>query len=184
MALPVMPHKISSYGKRRIRFVDVFADNSEPTAEEMNAGDVIACFVRNDAAGPTSIPNKVQVALGLCETEQNEAFGITINSHPDLTLFYDPQGAPGSDGKTAWDLLYNDGDGYQGNLVWELGFVVDADTDTDVTNGDRVTVVPVDVRVISEEPTEAGEAGLFAFQVAIAVTGPIKRNVAVGGDES
>lgn len=182
MALPVKPQKVASYGKRRVRFVDTIANTAEPSAVELNDGDNISCFVQNDAAGPTSIPNKVQVALGLCETSQDEAFGTTVNSHPDLTLFYDPQGAPGSAGKTAWDLLYNGGDGYEGHLVWELGFV--AEDDDTIVDGDRVTVVPCAVRVVSEEPTSTGEDGLFAFQVAIAVAGPIKRNVAVGGDES
>lgn len=177
MAAPINPQKITAYGKRRIWLVDVLEDTAEPGDDAINDGAYLTCFALSDQAGAMTTPNKVTLPIVLCETDSFEDFGTTVNSHADVTLLYDPQADTGSEGKTAWDLVYNDGDGYAGNIVWMLG--VRGDEDDSVAEGDRVTVIPAKLKVTSEEPTSTGEDGLFAFQCVVAVTGHIQRNVEV-----
>lgn len=177
MAQPIKPQKKTSYGKRRLWLVDLIADTTAPEDTEINDGAYLTCFALSDQAGATTTPNKITLPVLLCETDSYEDFGTTANSHADITFLYDPQADDASDGKTAWDAVYNDGDGYEGNIVWLLGEA--GDEDDSVEDGDRVTVVPAKLKVISEEPTSTGEDGLFAFQVSVAVTGKIQRNVEV-----
>lgn len=178
MADSLKPQVLTSYGKRRLWLADTIADTTAPTDGEINDGSYLTCYALSDQAGPTSTPNKITLPVILCETESYEDFGQTVNSHPDITLLYDPQADSGQAGKTAWDLVYNDGDGYEGNIVWLLGETAEEGDET-VEDGDRVTVVPAKLKVISEEPTSTGEDGLFAFQCAVVVTGKIRRNVEV-----
>lgn len=175
MAEPIKPQKKTAYGKRRVWLVDTIADPEAPTDDEINAGVYVTCFGLSDQAGPTSMPNKVTLPVLLCETDAEEDFGTTAHAHPDMTLVYDPQAAPGSAGKTAWDVVEP---GFEGFIVWELGLPGEADDQ--ITAAARVTVVPAKARVVSEEPTSTGPEGLFAFQTAVVVRAPyIKRNVAV-----
>ena len=179
MAAPIKPQKQAAYGKRRLWLVDTIADTGAPEDTEINDGAYLTCFALSDQAGATTTPNKITLPVLLCETDSYEDFGTTANSHADITLLYDPQADVGDPGKTAWDLVYNDGDGYAGNVLWQLGEA--GDEDDSVADGDRVTVVPAKLKVISEEPTSTGEDGLFAFQCSVAVTGKIRRNVEVTG---
>lgn len=175
MAAPVKPQKIQTYGRRRLWLVDTIADPANPTAVEINAGDYLACYPLADQAGGTSTPNKITLPNLLCETDTEEVFGQTTHAHADIAFAYDPQAATGSPGKKAWDLVK---DGFSGFIVWQLG--EDANLDDQVTAGDFVTVVPADIRVMSEEPSSTGEDGIAMFQTSVAVKAPyIQRNVEV-----
>ena len=177
MALPVKPQKVQTYGRRRLWLVDTIADPTAPTAAEINAGEYLACYPLADQAGGTSTPNKITLPVLMCETDAEEVFGQTTHAHADIAFAWDPQAASGSPGKKAWDLVK---DNFTGFIVWELG--EDADEDDQVTSGDFVTVVPSEIRVVSEEPSSTGEDGIALFQTSVAVKAPyIQRNVAVAG---
>lgn len=176
MAAPIRPQKVTANGKDSWWLVPAVADLNAPTVAEVNAasGLNITCFLLAEQEGVTSTTEKVALARLLCETTTTEGLGDTTFSMADVQVVFDPQGASGSAGKEAWDLL---ADGFEGFAVRRQG--VRALDDADVTAGQFVDVVPVEISPLTPGKSSTDASGIYTATAAVAVTSTPAFNKAV-----
>ena len=165
MAAPTKPSLISAFGRESWTFLIAVADKAAPTAIELEAatGFNLSCSVFGEQEGMTATTEKVTLPRRLCETVTYESNGPTSFSMADLMVSYDPQGAPASAGKKAWETMT---DNLNGFLVQRLG---KAGTSVFIA-GDYVNVVPVQLGVKVPTKTSTGADGVVAFTQAVAIT--------------
>lgn len=174
MAAPIKPALKQSLGKEAWGFVPAIAAIATPTVGELTAtgGFNLSCSVFSDQAGITSSTNKVSLPRLLCEMTAYQVNGETTYEMADLMISMQPQAASGSDGKKAWETLT---DGIAG-FLWHRQDVL---ASTDVTAGQFVDIIPVQLGV--KTPTTSGndDSAVYAFTQPAAVTGKPAFNVAV-----
>ena len=177
MAVPTKPQKVTSYGNDRVWLVDAIANVNASTAAAINAGEYLACYLLSDQEFLTATINKVSLPNLLCETDTYQALGSREWDHADLVGVYDPQAAPGSAGKVAYDLI-KDGDPYVGFIV--VGGGIDADADDQAAAGERVNIAPCEIRLTTPlRKTSNDASGIYVFGAAVAITGEPGLDVAL-----
>ena len=176
MAAPIKPKQHTALKKDRWWLVPAIADTSAPTALEVNAagGIYATCFLLEDQGGVTKTVNKVQLTRLLCDTAQPEALAPATFSMSDIVGVFDPQAASGDNDKKLFEFLR---DGFTGYAVREQNKV--NDTDDQVTAGEFVDVVPVDIDAAWPDKSGTGPEGFYTFVCGVAVTGTPVANVAV-----
>lgn len=174
MAAPTKPTLITAFGKESWAFLIAIADKTAPTATELEAatGFNLSCSVFGEQEGLTASTEKVTLPRRLCETVTYETNGPTAFTMADLVVSFDPQSAPASAGKKAWETMT---DNLAGFLVQRLG---KAGTGVFVAT-DYVNVVPVQLGVKVPTKTSNGPDGVVAFTQAVAITDTPAFNVAV-----
>lgn len=176
MAEPIKPQKKTSNGKDTWWFVPTIAAQATPTVTEVNtaSGLNFTCFLMAEQEGVSGSTNKATLARLLCETATTEVIENTVWSMADVMGVFDPQAASGSDGKKAWEKFK---DGATGYFVRRQGVI--NSTSADVTTGQFVDVIPVEVGPATPGKTSTGADGIYAFTAAVSVTGTPSFNVAV-----
>lgn len=174
MAAPTKPALVKAFGNESWTFLVAIASKTAPTAVELEAatGFNLSCSLFGEQEGLTASTEKVTLPRRLCETVTFESNGPTSYSMADLVVSFDPQGAPASAGKKAWETLV---DGSSGFLVQRLG---KAGTGVFVA-GDYVNVVPVQLATKTPTKTGNGADSVVAFNVAVSITDTPAFNVAV-----
>ena len=176
MAAPTKPQKKTALGKDSWFLVPTIADQTAPTATEINAatGLNISCYLLASYGGVTQNATRVSLERLLCETSTTEGLGEVTYSMEDMTIVFDPQGAAASEGKEAFELI-QDGD-FTGYAVRRQG--VSADTG-DVTAGEFVDVIPVEIGKPLPGKSNTDASGIYTATAPVAVTGEPSFNVAV-----
>ena len=176
MAAPVKPKKTTANGKDSWWLVPTVADTSAPAKTEIDAagGLNISCFLLAEQEGVTGTTEKVALARLLCETTTTEGIGETTFSMADVQGVFNPQAADGADEKKFWDLVKS---GFVGYAVRRQG--VKADTESTVTVGDFVDVMPIEMGPAIPGKSATDASGIYTFTAAVAVTGTPEFNVAV-----
>lgn len=174
MAAPTKPTLVKAFGNESWSFLIAIASKSAPTAVELEAatGFNLSCSLFGEQDGLTATTEKVTLPRRLCETVTFESNGPTSYAMADLMVSFDPQGAPASAGKKAWETMVDNATGF---LVQRLGKV---GTGVFVT-GDYVNVVPVQLAVKTPTKTGTGADGVVAFNQAVSITDTPAFNVAV-----
>lgn len=176
MAAPIKPQKKTSNGKDTWWFVPAIADQAEPVITEVNSASGLnfTCYLMAEQEGVTGSTNKATLARLLCETATTEVIENTVWSMADVMGVFDPQAVAGSDGKKAWEKFK---DGATGYFVRRQGVV--NSVSADVSTGQFVDVIPVEVGPATPGKTSTGADGIYAFTAAVSVTGTPSFNVAV-----
>lgn len=175
MAVPTKPPLKQAYGNDSWGFVLAVASITAPTLLELNAstGFNLSCSVFGDSQeGFTATTEKVTLPRLLCETTQYQVNGSTTYEMADLTISFDPQGAPASVGKKAWETMV---DGIAG-FLWERQGVTGT---ADLATGQYVNILPVTLGVKTPIKTSQGADGVFAFTQPVSVTSKPAFNVAI-----
>lgn len=174
MAAPTKPTLVKAFGNESWTFVVAIASKAAPTVLELEAatGFNLSCSLFGDQEGLSASTEKVTLPRRMCETVTFESNGPTAYTMADLVVSFDPQGAPASAGKKAWETLV---DGSTGYLVQRLG-----KSGTSVfAAGDYVNVVPVQLATKTPIKTGAGADGVVAFNQAVSIIDTPAFNVAV-----
>lgn len=174
MAAPIKPALKRAYGNDSWGFVTAIADIDSPTLAELNAtaGFNLSCSLFGEQEGVTSTQEKVTLPRILCETETYEVNGSTTYAMTDLMISFDPQAAPGADGKKAWETLDDNLDGF----LWRRQGVT---ATTDLAAGQYVDIIPVQLGVKTPGKTGTGADGVYAFMQPASVTGQPSWNKAI-----
>jgi hypothetical protein len=175
MAAPLKPQKVTANGKDSWWLVPAIANLAAPTVAEINAvsGLNISCFLLAEQEGVTGSAEKVRLARLLCETTTTEGLGEQTWSLADMQGVFDPQGATGSDGKKAWELVKNGFDGY---LVRRQAVVALANAA--VTAGQFVDAFKVETGIATPGKSATDASGIYTFMAPVALLDQ-KFNVAV-----
>lgn len=174
MAAPTKPALIKAFGAESWGFLVAVADKSAPTAIELEAatGFNLSCSVFGEQEGITATTEKVTLPRLLCETTTYESNGPTSYAMADLMVSFDPQSAPASAGKKAWETMVDNANGF---LVHRLG-----KTSTAVfAAGDYVNIIPVQLATKTVVKTSNAPDGVAAFNQAVSITGAPAFNVVV-----
>lgn len=176
MPAPIKPRKVTANGKDSFWLVPAVASTDAPTALEVNAasGLNISCYLLAEQEGVTGTTEKVTLARLLCETSTTEGIGETTFSMADVQVVFDPQAAANHNDKKAFELLR---DGFTGYAIRRQG--VRATEDSDVTAGQFVDVIPVEVGPVVPGKSATDASGIYTATAAVAVTGTPSFNVAV-----
>ena len=176
MAAPIKPQKKTANGKDTWWVVPSVASLAAPTDDEVNSasGLNITCFLLAEQEGVTGTTEKVALARLLCETSTTEGIGETTWSMADIQIVFDPQAAANADGKKAWALLK---DGFTGVAIRRQGVV--SKTDADVTAGQFVDAVPIEVGPLTPGKSASDASGIYTASGSVAITDTPKFNVAV-----
>lgn len=174
MAAPIKPALTRAYGNESWVFVPTIANVTAPTIAEINAasGMNISCVLFGDQESVSATTEKVQLPRRMCETEVAESNGATSWTFPDLLYQFDPQAAPGSDGKKAKETLIAGSDGY---LVQRLGVT---STD-DFAATQRVNVFPVELAAQVVVKTSNDANGVVAIRQAVSMRNTPTIDVAI-----
>lgn len=174
MAAPSKPTLVKAFGNESWAFLIAIANKTAPTATELEAatGFNLSCSLFGEQEGLTATTEKVTLPRRLCETVTFESNGPTSYAMADLTVSFDPQGAPASAGKKAWETMVDNATGF---LVQRLG---KAGTGVFVA-GDYVNVVPVQLAVKTPTKTSNAADGVIAFTQAVSIIDTPAFNVAV-----
>lgn len=174
MAAPIKPALVRSFAKDSWVFLIAVANKAAPTAVEIEAatGWNLSCNLFGEQEGFTATTEKVTLPRRNCEEVTFETNGPTAFTAPDLMVSFNPQGAPASDGKKAWEAL---DDGISGFLVRRQGVTATSV----VTAGQYVDVIPVELGVKVPTKTSNGADGVYAFTQAVSITDTPAWNVAV-----
>lgn len=175
MAAPVKPQKKTANGKDTWWFVPTIADKNAPVVTEVNSASGLnfTCFLLAEQEGVTGTTNKATLARLLCETATTEVIDNTVWSMADVQGVFDPQAAANADGKKAWAKFK---DGASGYFVRRQGVVNSASAD--VTSGQFVDVIPVEVGPATPGKTSTGADGIYSFMAAVSITDSPAFNVA------
>lgn len=165
MAAPIKPALVTAFTKDSWIWVPAIADKNAPTAIEIEAaaGFNLSCSIFGEQEGVTPTTEKVKLPRRNCEAETFETNGETSYAMADLSVSFDPQGAPLSDGKKAWESMEDMASGF---LVRRQG----KDSKTVVAAGDYVDVIPGQLAVKVPTKTSNAADGVYAFSVAVAIT--------------
>lgn len=176
MAAPIKPNKKTANGKDTWWLVPAIADMTAPKVSEVNAstGLNITCFLLAEQEGVTGTTEKVALARLLCETATTEGIGETTFSMADVQVVFDPQAASSHNDKKAFELLRN---GFTGFAVRRQG--IKAITDADVTAGQFVDAVPVEIAPVIPGKSATDASGIYTATGSVAVTGVPEFNRAV-----
>jgi hypothetical protein len=173
----IEPTGVPVLGNTSVRWVATIADTAAPKlATELNAASPasldISCYLLADAWEPGQDVSKGAPPRRLCSRTQYERFSTTTLQLGDLRYVIAPQGAAGSDGKKAYEVLT---EGLSGYFVERLG--LDAKT-SNWAVGQFVNVTPVTLgpRIIVGDTDENGD---YTVMQPVSVTGPRAENVAI-----
>lgn len=175
MAAPIRANGVQTFGKEKWVFVPTIANKTAPTATEVTAGtvlDVTGYLYADGFEGFGADTSRVSAPRRILDTIQNQTLGTTTFNMGDLSYMYDPQAAPGSDGKKALEKLVEGATGY---FVRRFGI----DADDDLASGQYVDVVPVELGPQVAVKTSTDETGEAAIRQAVSVTGSVASNVAI-----
>lgn len=175
MVAPITPAKKLSNGKDTWWLVPAVSNTSAPTVAEVNAatGLNLAGQLLSDYEGLTSSTDKVTLPRVMLETTETEVNGATTTGAADMVCTFQPQAAAASDGKKGFELV---DDGYVGYAIRRQDIVA---TTGDVTAGQFVDVVPVELSPAIPGKTSTGPDGIYVWTAAVSVTGVPKYNKAV-----
>lgn len=164
MAAPVTPAKKLANGKDTWWLVPAGANIDAPTAAEINSatGMNISGVLLQDYEGLSITTNKVTLPKVMLETTETEVTGSVVISAADMQLTFDPQGADGTDGRKAWELL-EDGD-FEG---WAVRRQDSPSGNADATTGERVDIAVVNVENPIPGRTSPGPEGIYVFSVNV-----------------
>lgn len=174
MAAPLRPTATKGYLRDKWIFVPTLADQDAPTETELvgaSALDVTNMFYQSSAR-PTVSTNLARAPKRIGDAESFEFVGETQSTIGEVRYSFNPQGAAASDGKKAYEKFPLNTTGF---LVNRLGL----DRDTDVAEGQFVTVYPVEFGAQNETLEGDGEGAEVAIAQTVAQTGPKSLNVAV-----
>ncbi len=176
MAAPIKPQQKTSNGKDTWWFVPAIASQAAPVLTEVNSASGLnfTCYLMAEQEGVTGSTNKATLARLLCETSTTEGIGETTFSMADVQIVFDPQAASGSDGKKAWEKFK---DGATGYFVRRQGVV--NNVSADVSTGQFVDVIPVEVGIATPGKSSTGSDGIYTATAAVAITGTPAFNVEV-----
>ena len=174
MAAPIKPALKKAFGNDAWGFVPAVGSISAPTVAELTAvgGFNLSCSVFGEQDGISSTTEKVTLPRLLCETTQYQNNGTTTYEMAELVVSFDPQGAALSDGKKAWEALTDGISGY----LWRRQGVASS---TDLTTGQFVDVIPVQLGTKTPTKTGTGAEGVYAFSQPASITGKPSFNVAI-----
>lgn len=160
MAAPIKPQKVTANGKDSWWFLPAIASLKMPTIAEINAvsGLNITCFLTAEQEGFTQNVERAQLTRLLCELATQEALGATTYALPDLTVVFNPQGAPNSDGKKAWEAMKDGGPGF---LVRRQGVVSLSAKDVEV--GQFVDTAQIELGKPLPGKTATDASGIYSF---------------------
>lgn len=178
MVAPTKPQTVTSNGKDTWWWVPAIADTTAPTATEINAGVNVTCYLLAEQEGVTGTAEKVRRARLLCETSTTEILGEQTWSLADIIGVFDPQAAPNSDGKKAWELFQNPVN--PGYLVRRQGVVAMSPT-ADATNGQYVDVFKAEAAQATPGKTANDASGIYSFTAPVALVDTPDFNVEVDG---
>lgn len=164
MAAPVTPAKKLANGKDTWALVPAGANIDAPTAAELNSatGMNISGVLLQDYEGLSITTNKVTLPKVMLETTETEVTGSVVISAADMQLTFDPQGADGTDGRKAWELL-EDGD-FEG---WAVRRQDSPAGNGDFTAGERVDIAVVNIENPIPGRTSPGPEGIYIFTVNV-----------------
>lgn len=165
MAAPITPAKKLANGKDHWWLVPTIADPAAPTVAEINAGLNITGVLLADYEGLTASTEKVTLPRVMLETTDTEINGTTTVSAADMQITLQPQAAPGSQGKQAYELVK---DGFVGFAVRRQD-VLDTSSDA-VTAGQFVDVLGVDITVAIPNKSSTGTDAIYMSTVPVSVT--------------
>lgn len=174
MAAPLRPAATKGYLRDKWIFVPTLADEEAPTVAELtgaSALDVTNMFFASSAR-PSVTTNLARAPKRLGDAETFEFVGETQSTIGEIRYAFNPQGAPLSEGKLAYEKFPLNTTGY---LVNRLGL----DRDTDIAAAQNVTVYPVEFGAQNEVLEGEGEGAEVAIAQTVAQTGPKTLNVAV-----
>ena len=176
MTAPIKPQKKTANGKDTWWFVPTIAAAATPVVTEVNSASGLnfTCFLLAEQDGVSGSTAKATLARLLCETGTQEVIDETTWSMSDVTGVFDPQAAADADGKKAWAKFK---DGATGYFVRRQGVV--NSTSADVTTGQFVDVIPVEVGPATPGKTATDSSGIYSFTCAVSVTSTPTFNVAV-----
>lgn len=165
MAVPLNPGKKRAFGNDSWGFAPAIASLIAPKLTELNAigGINLSCMLLRDQDGLTASTETVTLDSALCEIEEFEVQGATKYSMAELRIIHDPQAAALADGRKAWEALTDSAVGF----LWRRQ---GRRATTDLTVGDRVDVVPIQLGVKVPIKTNNDASGIYAFQLGASVT--------------
>lgn len=174
MAAPIKPALKKALGNDAWGFVTAIANISAPTEDELTAagGFNLSCSVFGEQDGVTATTEKITLPRLLCETTQYQSNGATTYEMADLMVSFQPQAAAASDGKKAWETMDDGIDGF----LWRRQGVASS---TDITAGQFVDIIPVQLGTKTPTKTGTGADGVYAFTQPASITGAPSFNVAV-----
>lgn len=164
MAAPVTPAKRLANGKDTWWLVPAGVDINNPKVAEVNAatGMNISGVLLQDYEGLSITTQKVTLPKVMLETTETEITGSVTISAADMQLTFSPQGASGSDGRKAWELLQ------AGNFSgWAVRRQDSPAGNSDVVAGEKVDVAVVNVENPIPGRTSAGPEGVYIFNVNV-----------------
>ena len=164
MAAPVTPAKKLANGKDTWALVPAGANINAPTVAELNAvaGLNISGMLLQDYEGLTVSTDRVTLPAVMLETIVTEIAGNTTVTAADMQITFDPQGADGSDGRKAWELL--DGGTWSG---WAVRRQDSPAGNGDATAGERYDIAVVDIDQPIPGRTTAGADGVYIFTAPV-----------------
>lgn len=161
----IRPAGTKAYGRETWLYVPTIADPSAPTVAELTGASVLdlSCYFYAETGRPSQTTNRVTRPKRVCDTVTFEQIGDTTYAGGDALYALDPQAAPASEGKDAYETLP---EGTTGFLVRRLG----VDVDTAITAGDYVDVFPAEFGPAMPTTTGDAEAAEVAAMQAFAIT--------------
>lgn len=171
MAIAPKPAKHQALAMDTWWWVPVIADIYTPTADEINDGLNLTCYMTGDQEGPGSETERVTLPRLACERETEEALGQTTISMPDRTFVWDPQAEPSHTDKKAWEAFKSGAKGHYVQRENVDQFVTDPDDQSEVHEGQYVNVYTASVAKAMPTKTSTDAAGIYAFTTAVGLTG-------------
>lgn len=162
----IRPAGAKAYGRDKWVWVPTIADTAAPTVAELTGASTLdmSCYFYAETGRPSQTTNRVTRPKRVCDTVTFEQIGDTTYAGGDALYALDPQAAPASDDKKAYETFP---EGTTGYLVRRLG----VDVDTDITAGDYVDIFPVEFGPAMPTTTGDAESAEVAAMQAFAITG-------------
>lgn len=174
MAAPVKPNKISVFGKQPWIWTPTLAQDAPSVATITGASALnVSCYWLSDTALPDMQQDAVELPALLCEKETFETAGQAKWTGGVMRYAIEPQAAPASNGKKAYETLANGAVGY---LVGSLGLDVIEHT---LVVGDFVNSYPVELGVPHIAPSGNGPDAIAIVTQRYFITAAPKENVAL-----
>lgn len=167
MTAPVRPASVKAFQREKWAFVPTMASQTAPTAAEVNAAGSldISCYLFESSGRPTRNTNLVTRARRICDGALYQQVGQGTYQGGQLNYMLDPQAAPASAGRKAWDTMPG---GTVGFLVRRLGI----DVQTNFIATDKVDVFPVEFDAPMPTTEGSDDAAECAATQTFAITGP------------
>lgn len=174
MAAPINPNGVNAQGAVKVVWVETLTDPTAPSLAQINAATSLDVSLMLYEGGwqPGVNSNKVTAKRRLGSRKQYEKFGTTTDTLADLQYQFDPQSAPGSDGRKAYEKFAEGATGY---FVERLGLAIE----TDMAVGQRVNVYPVVLGPKSTPVDTADEAAEIQITQPVGITGATRLDKAI-----